>query len=293
MRRVATLVAILISTYRSLIQHDILMLGGAIAYHALLSLFPLLIGIVALFSRFVDEATAQHAVVRALEPYLPPGVIGIVEEALEGAVSRRGTAGALATLGLFWTTMAVASTLLRSLNSVLDAPPTRPFLHRKVVELALVGMGGALIVLSVFASAALTFLGAVPGLAGIIDAFRGSRIWALAASAGPWIFSGTAFVVLYRFVPNIRVRRRSLLIGSLAAMMLFELTKRAFFWYLLRLAQYPLAYGPLAGIVVFLVWVYLASLVALIGGTLIRQVEDFGSTAALASANRGVTDGRS
>ena len=112
-------------------------------------------------------------------------------------------------------------------------------------------------------------------MAGLIDAFRGSRVWAVVVSAGPWFFSGVAFIIVYRFVPNVRVRRRSLIIGSLAAMTLFELTKRAFFWYLLRLAQYPLAYGPLAGIVVFLVWVYLASLVALTGAALMRQVEDF------------------
>jgi membrane protein len=287
---VAALGTILILTYRSLVRHDILMLAGTIAYSALLSLFPLLIGIIALVSRFVDEATAQHAVVRALGPYLPPEVIGTVQGALEGAISRRGTAGVVATLGLFWTAMAVASTLLHSLNRVLDAPTTRPFWRRKIVELAMVGMGGTLIVLSVFVSAVLTFLGTVPALEGIIDAFRGSRIWALVVSAGPWIFSGTAFFLVYRFVPNVRVRRRSLLIGSLVAMTLFESTKRAFFWYLLRLAQYPLAYGPLAGVVVFLVWVYLASLVALIGATLIRQVEDLLPAAVVrASSNGGIT----
>jgi membrane protein len=169
--------------------------------------------------------------------------------------------------------MAVASTLLQSLNRVLDAPSARPFWRSKVVELAMVGMGGALIVLSVLASAAITLLGGVPALAGIIGAFRGSRIWALVVSVGPWIFSGTAFIVVYRFLPHVRVRRWSLLIGSLVAMTLFELTKRAFFWYLLTLAQYPLAYGPLAGVVVFMAWVYLASLVTLIGATVIRQVE--------------------
>jgi membrane protein len=286
----AALGRILTLTYRSLIRHDILMLAGAIAYSALLSLFPLLIGMIALFSQFVDETAAQRAVVRALGPYLPPEVIVTVQGALEGAISRRGTAGAVATLGLFWTAMAVASTLLHSLNRVLDAPTTRPFWRRKVVELAMVGMGGALIVLSVFVTAALTFLGAVPALEGIINAFRGSRIWAFVVSAGPWIFSGMAFIIVYRFVPNVRVRRRSLLIGSLVAMTLFELTKRAFFWYLLKLAQYPLAYGPVAGVVVFLIWVYLASLVALIGATLMRQVEDFFSAAVVrASSNRGVT----
>jgi membrane protein len=288
-QRVAALGKILILTYRSLVRHDILTLAAAIAYSALLSLFPLLIGIIALFSRFVDQATAQHAIMRALDPYLPPGVRGIVQEALEGAISKRGTAGAVTTLVLFWTAMAVASTLLQSLNRVLDAPTTLPFWRRKVVELAMVSMGGALIMLSVFASAALAFLGAVPALEGIINTFGGSRIWGLVLSAGPWIFSGTAFIVVYRFVPNVRVRRRSLLIGSLVAMTLFELTKRAFFWYLLRLAQYPLAYGPLAGVVVFLVWVYLASLVALIGAALIRQVEDYLSHSHRSEAELRVT----
>jgi membrane protein len=275
MQRVAALGKILIRTYQSLVRHDTLMLAGAIAYCALLSLFPFLIGIIALLSQFVDEATAQHAVVHALEPYLPPGVIGIVEETLKDAISKRVTAGVVATLGLLWTAMAVASTLLQGLNRVLGAPTTRPFWRRKAMELAMVGAGGALIVLSVFGSAALTFLDAAPVLAGVIVALRGSRIWALAVNIGPWIFSGTAFILVYRFVPDVRVRRRSLLIGSLVAMTVFELTKRAFFWYLLKLAQYPLAYGPLAGIVVFLVWVYLASLVALTGAALIRQVDDF------------------
>lgn len=273
MRWPAALWKILILTYRSLVQHDVLLLSGAIAYSALLSLFPLLIGIIALVGQFVDEATAQQTVVRALDPYLPPGVIGIVREALEGAISKRGTAGAVATLLLFWTAMAVASTLLQSLNRVLDAPSARPFWRRKAVELAMVGMGGALIVLSVLASAALTLLSAVPALAGLIGDLRTSRTWALAVSIGPWIFSGTAFIVVYRFLPNVRVRRWSLLIGSLVAMTLFELTKGAFFWYVPTLAQYPLAYGPLAGLVVLIVWVYLASLVALIGATVIRQVE--------------------
>lgn len=277
----AALWKIPILTYRSLVQHDALLLAGAIAYSALLSLFPLLIGIIALVSQFVDDATAQQTVVRALDPYLPPGVIGIVQEALEGAISRRGTAGAVATLLLFWTAMAVASTLLQSLNRVLDAPSARPFWRRKAVELAMVGMGGALIVLSVLASAALTLLSAVPALVGIIGDLRMSLTWSLAASVGPWIFSGTAFIVVYRFLPNVRVHRWSLLIGGLVAMTLFELTKRAFFWYVLTLAQYPLAYGPLAGIVVLIVWVYLASLVALIGATVMHQVEGFLSGAGL------------
>ena len=263
------------ATYRSLARHDVFVLAGAIAYSALLSFFPLVIATIALLSQFVDEKTAQQAVVGVLTPYLPPGVPQVVQNTLEGAIRERATAGALATLALLWTATAVASTLRHSLNRLLEAPAVRPFLRRKAVELAMVAMGGALIVLSVAANAALTVVGELPALAGIMGAVRTSAAWNALASAGPWILSGTAFLVVYRFLPNVRLRRRSLLAGCVIATALFQLSTHAFLWYLRTLAHYPLAYGPLAGVVILMVWVYLGALVTLVCAALMRQAEDF------------------
>jgi uncharacterized BrkB/YihY/UPF0761 family membrane protein len=64
------------------------------------------------------------------------------------------------------------------------------------------------------------------------------------------------------FLPRARVEQRRLLLGSLCV--LFEAIKSGFFWCLRTLASYPAVYGPLVGVVVFTLWIYLVALVLLI-----------------------------
>ncbi len=61
--------------------------------------------------------------------------------------------------------------------------------------------------------------------------------------------------------------------GALIAAVLFEVTKRLFFRYLLTLSRYPLIYSPLAGVMVFMVWTYVTALVTLAGAAVIRLQE--------------------
>jgi len=254
-------------------RHDVFVLAAAIAYAAILSFFPLVIGFIALVSRFVDPASAEQVIVRVLTPGLPPVVISMVRETLDAAIRARVTAGVLAILGLIWAATGGMSFLRDGLNRILDAREVQPLWRITGIELTMVATGGALIVISVIGSAAVAFLGRVPAVAGPADALRQSPLWLLAADVGAWILSGAAFVVVYRFLPDRRVRRTSLIAGSLVATVLFEVTKRLFFWYLLTLGRYPLIYGPLAGVMVFIVWIYVTALVTLAGAAVIRLQE--------------------
>ena len=258
---------------RILGRHDVFVLAAAIAYAAILSFFPLVIGFIALVSRFVDPASAEQVIVRALAPDLPPVVTSMVRETLDAAIRARVTAGILAILGLLWAATGGTSFLRDGLNRVLDAREIQPLWRTTGIELTMVATGGALIVLSVIGSAAVTLLSGVSTVAGAADALRQSPLWILAVNVGAWILSGMAFVVVYRFLPDRRVRRSSLIAGGLVAAVLFEVTKRLFFWYLLTLSRYPLIYGPLAGVMVFMVWIYVTALVTLAGAAVIRQRE--------------------
>ncbi len=258
---------------RNLGRHDVFVLAAAIAYATVLSFFPLIIGLIALVSRFVDPASAQQVIVRVLAPGLPPVVTDMVRETLDAAIGARVTAGILAILGLLWAATAGTSFLRHGLNRVLDAREVQSFWRITGIELTMVGTGGALIVLSVIGSAAVTFLGRMSTVAGVADALRQSSLWILAVNVGAWILSATAFLVVYRFLPDRRVRRSSLIAGGLVATVLFEVTKRLFFWYLLTLGRYPLIYGPLAGVIVLIVWIYVTALVTLTGAAVIRQQE--------------------
>jgi len=260
--------------FQSMGRDDLFTHAAAISYAAILSVFPLLIGVVAMVGRFVEQTHAQRAILEALSPYLPPNVLDLVGGIVDASVSAWRTAGVLAIIGLFWSATAVASALRHGLNRVLRAPGSRPFWHRKLVELALVLMGGVLINLSLITSGLLAVVGKVgTPLATAMEMVRGSPVYALGTAIIPWVFSGLAFLMVYRFLPNVRLRWRTLWTGSFLGLVLFELTKRAFLWYLHTLARYPLVYGPLAGVIVFMIWVYLTALVVLFGAEVMAQME--------------------
>jgi membrane protein len=255
-------------------QDDILTLASSIAYAALLSIFPLLIGLVVLLSRVASEAEAQRVVFTALSPYLPSAALELVRKTLEDVFATREAAGLLAIVALFWSGTAVAGALRHGLNQVLHVRVVRPFWRRKLIDLALIALGGIALSLSLITSTMLTALSRVRAIGRLSELiFRNPSAPALAV-AGPIVFMGLALVVIYHFLPNRRLRWRSVMAAALTGLVLVEATTRAFLWYLNTLADYPLVYGPLAGLVVFLLWVYLVSLDVLLGGKVAGFVEE-------------------
>lgn len=255
-------------------RDDILTLASSIAYAALLSIFPLIIGVVVLLSRVASEAEAQRIVFTALAPYLPGAALELVRQTLQDVFATREAAGILALLALFWSGTAVAGALRHGLNQVLHVTVIRAFWRRKLIDLALIALGGIALSLSLITSTLLTALSRVRAIGRLAEIiFRNPSAPALAV-VGPIVFMGVALVIVYRFLPNRRLRWRSVLAAAMTGLFLVEATTRGFLWYLNTLADYPLVYGPLAGLIVFLIWVYLIALDVLLGGEVAGFVEE-------------------
>jgi len=248
-------------------------LASSIAYAALLSIFPTLILVIALLSVFVVPTAAQEAVIGALAPYLPASAIDVVRGTLEAVGHTRGAATVIASLVLLLGATTAASSVRHALNRVLQVSRPRSFVRWKLAEFALILVGGIFVSLSVMTSTVLTLLAVVRPLEAVGALLRRSGLAELAATVGPWLLSAAAFLIVYRFLPNERVRWRSLLAGTAVAVVLFELTKGVFFWYLRTLTGYSLVYGPLTGVVVLLIWVYLAAMILLVGAEVIAEME--------------------
>jgi membrane protein len=76
------------------------------------------------------------------------------------------------------------------------------------------------------------------------------------------------FTLLYRFSPNLRLNSREVLPGSILASGGWIISSSVFAWYVEHFADYTIIYGSLGGIVVLLTWLYLSSIVILVGGEL-------------------------
>ena len=264
----------MVSAWRRADGHDLLMLASSPAYAAVLSVFPLLIAVIALLSRMVDPAEAREAVLRAMGPYLPDQALALVRQTLESAFRARTTAGFVGIIGLLWGATAMTGSLRGALNRVVGAAPP-PYWRRKLIDFAMVIAGGVFLSLSVLVSAVHAVVGmrAVP-LVWLSRWVGDDQVARLFATVGPVVFSAAAFYIAYRFLLNVRTGRQSLLWGTLVAMILFEGLKRVFFWYLHTVASYPLIYGPLAGFVVFMIWVYLVAVVVLFGAEVLAVVHE-------------------
>lgn len=253
-------------------QHELFVLAAAVAYAGVLSIFPLAITVIAVLGRFVEQARAQQAVADALRPYLPPEALASVRDTLIAVAATRG-AGLIGIVGLLWAATAVAGTLRHALNRVLDVSPRRGYVRRKLTDLTMVLLGGAFLSLSVVATGALALAARwAPAAAGATALLDGPLAAAFSA-VSPWLFSAAAFLIVYRFLPNTRVSTQALLAGTAVTMVLFEGVKRLFLWYLTSLASYPVVYGPIAGLVVFMVWVYVVGLLVLLGGEIIALID--------------------
>lgn len=254
-------------------QHELFVLAAALAYAAVLSIFPLAVTVIAVLGRFVEQARAQQGVADALRPYLPPEALASVRDTLIAVAATRATAGLIGIVGLLWAATAVAGMLRHALNRVLDVSPRRGYLRRKLTDLAMVLLGGAFLSLSVVATGALALAARWPPAAAVATALLDGPLAAAFSAVSPWLFSAAAFLIVYRFLPNVRMSNAALLAGTAVAVVLFEGAKRLFVWYLASLATYPVVYGPIAGLVVFMVWVYVVGLLVLLGGEISALID--------------------
>jgi membrane protein len=88
------------------------------------------------------------------------------------------------------------------------------------------------------------------------------------------LLDAALFVMIYRFVPNRRIRWSSVLVGGLATGVLWEGAKQGFRWYIEGIGVYSAVYGSLGVTIALMMWVYYSAIVFILGATLIRGLEE-------------------
>lgn len=254
-------------TYREFSEDDCLHMAAGVAYYALFSLFPLLLGVIALLGAAIEPQEVQKQIVELSADYFP-GSADLVAGTLAQVVSERRTLGLLALLGFLWSGSAVFAAIRRSLNRAWDVPQ-RPLLKQKLVELAMMIGVGSLFITSMGTGAMLRFVDEVAAVLGQQPTL--GREIALNAYSFATIFA--VVLLMYRFVPNAKVRWSDIWPAALLVAVLFEAGKRGFMWYLetQALQSYSLTYGPLAAVMVLLLWTYVSALVFLTGAEMASE----------------------
>ncbi len=248
--------------------------AASLTYTTLLSLVPLLAIGLALMTAFpvfeeFAAATERFFQENLLPPKVGETVLGYLREFSEGAA--RLTAVGLAVLAV--SAFFMMHTIEEAFNAIWRVRRTRPLALRLLVywgvlTLGPILVGASLTTTSYFVTASLGLAGTVPG---------GQAMLLNAAQLG---LTTLAFTLLYYVVPNRAVAFRHAAVGGFTTALLFEVTNRAFAAYIGYVSTYTLVYGAFAVVPLFLVWVYLSWVVALLGAVLTAMLPDYGYVSA-------------
>ncbi len=251
-----------------------LLLAGAVAYSALLSIVPLLILAVIALSHVIDQAELLETLGIYLE-WLMPGQSGSVVRELASFLDHRGVMGwvLLATM-LFFSSLAF--TVLENAMSVIFhhrvAIRRRHFLVSAVLPYCyIVCLGAGLLLVTLVA-------GAFQVLGDESVRFVG-RYWSLGRVSGVLLyllgFAGEVILLtsIYLVMPVGRLRVRHALVGGVTAAVLWEITRHLLLWYFATLSQVNVVYGSLTTAIVVLLSLEFAAGLLLLGAQVISEFE--------------------
>ncbi|GGQ21608.1 hypothetical protein GCM10010249_45470 [Streptomyces roseolilacinus] len=240
--------------------------AAALTYYGVLSLFPALLVLVSLLGIAGRSATQQ--VMDNLQKLAPGPVRDIVTDAVEQLQGNGGTGSLMAIVGLLlavWSASGYIAAFIRTSNAVYDMPEGRPVW--KVLPLRLI-LTVVLMVLAVVSALIVVFTGPLAQRAGSALGIGDTAltVWSIAKWPVLILLVTMMIAILYWAAPNARGRGfRWVTPGSFLALVLWMIASAGFALYVANFASYNKTYGTLAGVIVFLVWLWITNLAILLG----------------------------
>lgn len=261
--------AVLLSAVRAFNRDHCTHLAAALAYYAFFSLFPLLLGLIALATIVLQSPDVQSRIIAAASQLLP-GSSDLVQQNIQQILRTRGTVGVAAAIALLWSAKAIFGAITTSLNLIWGLPEKRPFWELTALQMALVFGAGFFLASSLALTAMLTFISTAP-LPAVGWRLENTPFWTLVAAAPSLTLSAAAFLLLYRFLPSARFGFGDVWRGALVAGVLFEIAKGGYVLYTTQFANFPLVYGSLAAVIAFMLWAWISGAILLFGAEIAAE----------------------
>lgn len=249
-------------------------LAAALTYYAVLAIFPALLALVSILGFFGQAGTTTDAVV---------GILSNVSEDAETTIgptieqlASSNTAGLTFILGLvgaIWSASGFVGAFARAMNRMYEVEEGRPFWKLRPVMLVI-----TLVVLLLVVLMALLLILSGPVAEAVGNAIGlGSTavtIWNIAKWPVMVFFAVLMIAVLYYAAPNLKQPKfKWVSVGSIIALLVLAITTVAFSFYVSNFGSYERTYGAIAGVIIFLLWIWLANLSLLFGAEFDAELE--------------------
>ena len=264
---------ILKAIYHNVSEHRVLALGAGSAFYAILALSPTLAAGVSVYGLFANSKRIARLPAE-LASFLPGGVIDIIRDQLHRLTEHpRTTLGLTLAISLtlsLWSANRGTMAVIDALNIVYGEQERRGFVQLNLVSLAVTACAIVFALLAVAATVVLPLALTYVGFGAVTDNILAVARWPLLLAAVT-----VALALLYYFAPDREHPRwRWVTAGSAAASLLWLVSSVLFSWYAANFAHYDKTYGSLGGIVALLMWLWLSSVVVLLGAEIDAEMEE-------------------
>ena len=253
------IVKVIASTIQESANHDAGQRAAGVAYYAIISIFPLLLGLIAVFGFFLPSINLQNALLNFVGNNIP-GATNILKENIDDIIRLRGVMSIISIVILFWGASALFGSISLAINRAWNINKNRHLFIRKISEIGMVFGTGILFLLSLGTSAFVTFLGNALNLPD-----RNTAAVYLGTKLIAFLLMLAIFLLLYKFVPNAITDWRDIWPGALLAAVFFEIARTLFIFYLEHFANYQVIYGTISSFVILLVWIYYSAFILILG----------------------------
>jgi membrane protein len=240
--------------------------AAALTYYGVLAIFPAIIALVSILGLIGPSAT--QPLISNLGKIAPGSVHQILASAIGGLQHSRGAAGILFCVGLagaIWSASGYVAAFMRASNAIYDIEEGRPVWMTLPVR---VGVTIVLLVLLAISAIAVVVTGGLAGQVGKILGVGGTAvtIWDIAKWPVLLLIVSLMFSILYWASPNVKHPGfKWVSPGGVFAVVVWLIASGAFAAYVANFSSYNKTYGALAGVIIFLVWLWISNIAVLLG----------------------------
>jgi membrane protein len=258
--------AVLKRTLKEFKQDELTDRAAGLTYYGILALFPALLVLISLLG--IAGSSATQTVLDNIQKLAPGAARDVLTNAVNQLQGSAGVGSVLAIVGLLgalWSASGYVAAFIRTSNAVYDLPEGRPVW--KVLPVR-VGLTLALMILATVSALIVVLTGGLArqfGTAlGIGD--TALTVWSIAKWPVLVLLVTIMLALLYWAAPNAKGRGfKFVSLGSFLALLIWLVASAGFAFYVADFGSYNKTYGTLAGVIIFLVWLWITNLAVLLG----------------------------
>jgi membrane protein len=255
------------------VQNDrVLLVAAGVTFYALLALFPATAALVSLYGLFADPSTINEHL-RLVSGFLPDGALEVIGDQVKRIASQKGTLGItfIGTLALaLWGANAGTKAIFDALNIIYKEREKRSFVALTLQSL-LFTVGAIALML-----VALAGIVVVPVMLKLLGIAQESGAALLSLLRWPLLYLLILFALacLYRYGPSrTEPQWRWVTWGSAIAGGIWIVGSLLLSWYVANFGTYNATYGSLGAVIGFMVWMWLSTIVVLVGAEINAEME--------------------